>query len=76
MGNAALSVISMFGPFGQDPTTAMLEAGFSSVRNDIHNLSLVMNERFDRVEAGLQAIYSRMNDRFDRVNIPRQSRGL
>jgi hypothetical protein len=68
MGNAALSVISMFGPFGKDQTTELIEAGFSSIRSDIHNLSLVMNERFDRIEAGMQAIYARMNDRFDKLD--------
>ena len=68
MGNAALSIVSMFGPFGQDQTTAMLEAGFSSVRSDIHTLSMAMNEQFAVVEKGMKIIYDNMNDRFDKLD--------
>lgn len=68
VANAAISMVSMLGGSGADPTAAMIQSGFSSIRADIHDLSIQMNDRFDRVEEGMAIIYSNMNKRFDRLN--------
>ncbi|MGJ5084960.1 hypothetical protein ACQR06_05445 [Bradyrhizobium sp. HKCCYLRH1065] len=67
IANAALSIVGLFGPGGQDPTIALLQSGFSSVRADIHQLQAEMNDRFDRVDRALDTIYSSMQTRFDEI---------
>ncbi|MFB9262445.1 hypothetical protein ACFFWD_04565 [Bradyrhizobium erythrophlei] len=67
IANAALSIVGLFGPGGQDPTIALLQSGFASVRADIHQLESEMNDRFDRVDRALDTIYSSMQTRFDEI---------
>ncbi len=64
IANAALAIVGMFGPAGKDPTTALLESGFSAVRQDIQELSIQMNDRFDRVDHALEIINSSIQTRF------------
>ncbi|WP_156948901.1 hypothetical protein [Bradyrhizobium sp. WSM1417] len=64
IANAALGIIGLFGPMGKDPTTSLLEEGFSSVRSDIKALSEEMHDRFDQVDKELEKIYSSMQLNF------------
>lgn len=66
--NAALSMVSMLGSGGADPTASMIQSGFASIRADIHALAESMNDRFDRVEQGMSIIYTGMNNRFDKLD--------
>jgi len=68
IANAAFSMAGMFGPMGRDPTAAMIEEGFKSVRSDIRSLRREMNDRFDRVDEALKIIASTMDDRFNRLD--------
>jgi hypothetical protein len=67
IANAALAIVGLFGPGGPDPTIALLQSGFASVRADIHQLQIEMNDRFDRVDQALDKIYSSMQTRFDQI---------
>jgi uncharacterized protein (DUF885 family) len=67
-------MVSMFGPIGQDPTAAMIKAGFSAGRADIADLAASMNKQFQAVEAGIETLNNIMNIRF--VNLEQQMNAL
>lgn len=68
IANAALALVSMFGPGAKDPVVTMLESGFGSVRQDIKQLREEMHDRFDRVDKALEAISATLETRFSRLD--------
>lgn len=65
---AVMNVVSLFGDSGPSPDAQIL-AAIAQLQQMVQQLRLEMHERFDRVDAALNEIYSTMNERFNRIDI-------
>jgi hypothetical protein len=66
--NAALQVFSLFGPSQPTPEQMILEE-IGKLREQVGELRTEMHDRFDRVDAQLNAIYTTLQDRFDKIDL-------
>ncbi len=65
---AVMNVVSMFGPAQPTPEQMILEE-IGKLRQQVSELRGEMHDRFDRIDKGLNSIYTTMQDRFDLIDI-------
>lgn len=64
---AVLDVVSLFGESGPSADELILQ-GLDDLKQQVGQLRAEMHERFDRVDAKLDRIYTDFSDRFDRID--------
>lgn len=65
---AVMNVVGLFGE-GQPSLDQQILEEIGKLREQVEDLRLEMHDRFDRIDLGLNAIYTTMNERFDQIDL-------